>query len=383
MKHYVYGGSTAARTENCAAWRQLSEGIPNIESAAALTGTAIHYLLEQCNLEDIFVIGQQLGKTCPETGLVYTPDMIELAQDMWNADVDLARKYSIIEWEAETTGEFDEDTGSTVDKVFSGYTPEGKRCTVLLDYKSGRGKQVDAVGNAQLLHNAWCLMHNSEASDLFDDAEILVAVIIQPNRAGEVQTKEWQFTKEMVWDFRSKHLLAISKTKEPGVKPVAGEHCAFCPAEATCPAKTGDAHRALLRDPENLEQLSENMALVEQLKPWLKAVEKAIFESLELGSEVAGWKLVNKQAREAWVDEAVALKALRLKAGGKKNIAVDKLMTPAQVRKVLKSRNVEIDFIETGLTDKKSSGTTIAPESDKREAVLSAAAFGAALASVS
>ena len=43
----------------------------------------------------------------------------------------------------------------------------------------------------------------------------------------------------------------------------------------------------------------------------------------------------------------------------------------------------DIDFIEAGLTEKKSSGTTIARENDKRESVLSAAAFGAALASVS
>ena len=383
MKHYPYGGSTAARTQNCAAWRQLSEGIPNRESAAAKDGTCVHYLLEQSNLDDDFQIQEQLGLECPETGLTITQDLIELAVDMWHADEALGERYSIIEWEAESTGEYSEAVGSTLDKIFTGHSPEGKPVTVVIDYKSGRGKQVDAVGNEQLLHNCWCLMANSEAADLFDDAAMIVGVIIQPGRDGTIHTKEWAFTKEMVAEFALKHLIAIEKTKEPGVSACAGAWCAFCPAEATCPAKTGDAHRALLRSPDSLEMLSENMALVARLKPWLSAVEKAVYESLELGSEIDGWKLVNKLARESWIDEAAALKALRLKAGGKKFIAVDKLMTPAQVRKVLKGRDVEIDFVKTGLTQKKSSGTTIAPESDKREAVLSAAAFGAALASVS
>ncbi len=383
MKHYLNGGSTADRTDNCHAWKQLSAGIPNIESEAAKNGTAIHKMLEDNVLIDDYDIAQRLGRECPETGLTITLEMVELAQEMWTAAEALMDRYNCEFLEAETTGEYDDETGSTVDMVFAGHSPEGKPVTVLLDYKSGRGKQVEAVGNAQLLHNAWCLQANSEASDMFDDAEMIVAAIIQPDRGGNVQTREWAFTKKMVVEFSDRHLIAIEKSKQPGVQPVAGSWCSFCPAEATCPAKTGDAQRALLRTPDNLELLAQNMALVELLKPWISSVEKAVYGSLELGAEVEGWKLVNKLARESWKDEQAAIRALRRKAGGKRAIVVEKLLTPAQARKVLKAAGHEVDLIEMGLTEKKSSGTTIAPESDKREAVLSAEAFGHALASVS
>ncbi|MCK5318920.1 MAG: DUF2800 domain-containing protein, partial [Anaerolineales bacterium] len=62
MKHYPFGGSTAKRTINCPAWKGLSKDIPTTESAAALRGTAIHYLLEQRALDDTYQFDTRLGR---------------------------------------------------------------------------------------------------------------------------------------------------------------------------------------------------------------------------------------------------------------------------------------------------------------------------------
>jgi len=297
----------------------------------------------------------------------------------------LCAAYDVEEWEAECTGEYSIHIGSTVDKVFKGITPEGLPCTVLIDYKSGRGVQVDAVGNEQLLHNAWCLMENSPAQDLFDDAKVLVGVIIQPDRAGEVVAKDWRFNKQDVELFAARHLANIDLARSGKAKPNAGSHCTFCPAAATCPAKTGAARAALLRDPANIAELAENMAMGEELKKWCNAVEKATYETLELGQEVPGWKLVAKRAMEHWTDEDLATKRLRLRVGGIKNLMVQKLISPAEARKRLVANGMEksvADQMVSNLTKKESSGTTIAPETDKRPGVLSTEALSAALASV-
>jgi len=380
VKHYPYGGSTAKRTTHCTPWRNLSAGIPNTESAAAARGTAIHYMLEQKALVDDYQFESRLGSKVE--GVMMTHEDIALAVEMWDATTGLMAEYQIDEYEAETTGEFNHLIGSTVDFVgrgFDGDTP----VVILADYKTGRGVQVGATGNEQLLHNAMCLQAGSEASDLFDDVDHFIGVILQPDRSGNLHVKKWGFTREMVHDFQKKFVKAVAKAEAGEGKPVAGSHCAFCPAEATCPAKTGQALEALRREPANLEILASNMDMVDDLRAWCSRVEKAAFEQLELGAEVDGFKLVRKLARESWVDQETAIKLLRRRAGGKKELVEEKLKSPAQVRKLIKALGHDVDLIELGLTKKESSGTTIAPESDKREAVMSTEALSAALASVS
>lgn len=379
MKHYPFGGSTAKRTINCPAWKGLSKDIPTTESAAALRGTAIHYLLEQRALDDTYQFDTRLGRKVE--GHLMEPEDIVLAGEIWHAMENLMAEYQIDEFEAETTGEYDEDIGSTIDFIARGYSGD-QPVLLMVDYKTGRGVQVDAIGNDQLLHNAMSLMANSEAEDLFEDVHHFVGVIIQPNRNGEVQVKTWEFTLKMVIEWEGKFLNAVEVAVNGNAIPKAGSHCAFCPAEPTCPAKTGQALAALQRTPDDLKILGENMAMVSELRAWCSQVEKAAFDALHVGSEVKGFKMVNKLARESWKDEELAIKTLRTKAGGKLHMVEEKLKSPAQIRKLLKARGHDVDLIEMKLTEKKSSGTTIVPESDKRDAVMSHEAFKASLASV-
>ena len=88
---------------------------------------------------------------------------------------------------------------------------------------------------------------------------------------------------------------------------------------------------------------------------------------------VPGWKLVNKRAVRVWKSEPEAILAMK-----RLNISPDKFMitsliSPAKAEELIKKKTVD------ELTNKVSSGTTIAPADDKRPAVLPVAAVAAQL----
>jgi len=365
-EHAQFGSSTAKRTNNCPAWVELSKGIPNHESQAAADGTAVHSIIEVMLLD-----GEFTDKA--------DPDHLELAEDLMEAIDASMNAHNITDYEPECRGTVAEDVFGTID--FLGVTADG--VGVIADVKSGRGVQVDAVGNDQLLFAAWAALNESSGKDLIEKCEKFIGIIWQPGRDGTIHIKEWEFTRAEVDRWGAFHVEQIAKARKGGQTPNPGDHCAFCSAAFKCPAKTGDALRALQFDPADLTIIGENMDRVEELKAWCKDVEKAAYNALEVGQDVKGWKLVASRATRKWKDEAAAIKALRRKLGGVKAITVTKLLGIGAVEKAIKKADLDLDIDEMGLTVKESSGsTTLAPESDKRPAVLSAEAFGAALASV-
>ena len=374
IKHYKFGSSTAKRTDNCPAWPGLSEGVPRQESSYALFGTVVHEMLEQRALDDEYRFQTRLGKTV--AGETVTREHIDMATAMWDATQQVLTAYACEEWEPEVTGSTAPDVGGTIDLIARSASK-----VIVLDYKTGFN-QVSPEFNEQLLFAVAVCSRQSDAADLFEGTDDFVGVIIQPDKAGDIQVKEWVFHRSDVSAFWQQHQASIELARSGLSEPNPGDHCAFCPAAATrCPAKNGDALRALQMNPEDLAQLSENLALIGPLKEWCSAVEKAAYGQLEAGADVAGWKLVQKRATEKWKDADAMIKKLRTKLGGKRNLTEEKPLSPAAVRRLAKTRGVEINL--EGMTSKESSGTTLAPESDKRQAVLSAEAFGAALKSIS
>jgi hypothetical protein len=121
----------------------------------------------------------------------------------------------------------------------------------------------------------------------------------------------------------------------------------------------------LAYDPKVQGQLADAMNLVEQMKEQIKAVEAEVFNNLEGGLPVPGWKLVEKRSTRKWADEAAVLHALRYsKKVTKEQYIVEKIKSPAQVEKA-----VGKDFDIAPFVTNESSGHTIAPETDKRPAV--------------
>ena len=84
-----------------------------------------------------------------------------------------------------------------------------------------------------------------------------------------------------------------------------------------------------------------------------------------------GYKLVNKRATRNWADEERTVKYFAKIGLPAAERHVKKLISPAQAEKVLKANKLP-DTLPDHLVEKVSSGTTLAPESDKRPAVLTA-----------
>ena len=101
MKHYKYGGSTAARTMACPAWTKLSEDMPKqVSSSYADVGTMLHNCMEQILLEDLK----------PKDLIDFKYNDHEVTQEMVDEKLtpaheafkQLCKDYKITEFEAET-----------------------------------------------------------------------------------------------------------------------------------------------------------------------------------------------------------------------------------------------------------------------------------------
>jgi hypothetical protein len=175
-----------------------------------------------------------------------------------------------------------------------------------------------------------------------------------------------------------------------------GDHCMFCPASGLndCPAKADEANFNLRQlqklddgyiDGDDFEVLDKKCSdlpalklnieqaldIVEKLEAWTKDVRAFACKQLELeGDSIPGWKLVDKRATKHWVDEASAERYLKRKLKAK-NAMKSVVITPAQALQVAKKLKIKVKLDDHIVS--LSSGTTLARESDKRQAVLSSA----------
>jgi hypothetical protein len=90
-------------------------------------------------------------------------------------------------------------------------------------------------------------------------------------------------------------------------------------------------------------------------------------QMLENGQTVPGFKLVPKRGTRQWVDENQVHNWYSAQLLDVNNIYERKLKSPAQMEKVLKKHKIELP---PELVVSVSSGSTLAPESDSRPAVL-------------
>jgi hypothetical protein len=101
------------------------------------------------------------------------------------------------------------------------------------------------------------------------------------------------------------------------------------------------------------------------LEDYIKELRALAFQMLENERPVPGYKLVAKRGTRQWVDEA-RIEAWA-DANGVEEAYDTKIKSPAQLEKVLKKTT--LDF-PSDLVVSISSGSTLAPDSDPRPAVL-------------
>lgn len=377
MTHWRFGGSTAERTINCPGWRQLADRAPTPPTSPyAHEGAVLHDCMERILLEQT-TVNTLHGETID--GIEIDDDRHRRLVAATNAFVTLSREYGMAEYEPEVGAEYAHDVGGHAD--FVGVSEDGK--TVFVgDFKFGSGYQIDPFENAQAMFYAFVLRAGSPVADMFQKAEQVALVIIQPNDRDMDTLRIWTAPMGAIDEFELSFEKALRRARQDNPPLRVGEHCRFCPAAALCPERTGMAHRALLMPPDDLEQLADCMSMLPSLRDWINEVEQTALRQLERGAEVPGYKLVQKRAIRRWSeDEDVIYKKLARKLGGRKAMTVSKLCSPAQAAKLAKARGVDPEVIEEYVVAQ-SSGYAVAHAEDKRPEALPPHALGAALAAL-
>ena len=241
--------------------------------------------------------------------------------------------------------------------------------TVVLDWKLGRGVPVEPEANSQLMYYAYAAAHTEPTSKFFDRDKPIELFIVSPRvNDGEPFTR-WMTSWLQLEAFAIDLKHAVERALEPDAPFKLGPHCRFCNGKVGCPLYNNLATDMLALTREELaEQIAERLPYADLMIEMGKNLKDTAHALLEQGQSIPGWKLVNGRATRSWKDEEKTLKYFAKLGLPAAERHVKKIISPAQAEAALK-RNALPAELPAALVDKSSSGTTLAPESDKRPAV--------------
>ena len=366
----------------CPASVALSKDTPNTASGYALEGTAAHTLLYRC-LSEKLPAGTWCGMKDGGTGVEITEEMVEAVQQCVDsveaiaelnsgAQMFLERKFSLASLNPPAP------MFGTADVVL--YLPPAT--LVVFDLKYGRGVFVQAQDNPQLLYYALGALLDIEREPAVRGKILQVrTIIMQPRIASpDGMVREACYGYDEVLGFTSDLLAMARKTLSPNAEMVTGDHCQFCRAAGICPALHAQAQAVAQVEFSNLpavlpprpdvlkiEELAAILDKADILEDWLKAIRLYVFNALERGEAVPGWKLVPKRAQRRWVSPSLVLEWLREHGVNEAEfLTAPELLSPAQAERMLKQLKMKLP---ADLVEKVSSGSTLAPASDERPAL--------------
>lgn len=407
--HHPFGPSSLEQKLNCLASYHATKDLPNESSTFALEGTAAHELAERCRDENVPAakyLGTEIRVQKDGEDVIFpvTQEMVDGVQvfiDHVNSfdGVDFnEQRIQYHRWVADPKpGAFGTLDAARVDT---------KR-VMLADFKYGKGKQVFAEGNEQLLacalgfYETWDHVFDFTLDTVFD------LWIIQPRLDWK---DRWQVTLNDVLKWATDVLEPRAKLAYAGGQPFTpGKWCQFCKIKATCKARAGATFDEVVGDFDDIADAVQKVDKPKQvvgvlsnddiakllpklglIKAWCKDIEAYAFAEKMRGNAVGDFKFVHGRADRHWAEEAhVKLLDVALR----ENPEVDedviiasiyepaKLKSPAQIEKILPKK------LFAPATDKKPAGELadlivkpkgklkLVPGDDKRpEAVVDATA---------
>lgn len=342
------------RWRECPGSVRLSEGIPNISSPYAEEGTKAH----QCG--EIFLKGGVFPKDASE-------EMLEAVQVY--TDYFLKRKKDFTHWELEQRFNLEAIHPGLFGTSDATLYCENKKLLEVIDYKHGAGVPVDVFHNPQLKYYALgALLQIQKPCD-----EILMTIVQPRCFHPDGPIRSFSLSSMELLEFAGELVTYAKATEHPQAPLRSGDHCKFCPAAAICPELKSSADKALSKAFENVtcqvydtQELAKALDLIPKLESWISGVHSFAYNEMVAGVEIPGYKLVQKVARRKWKDEDAAISALKDFGISDEKIFSKALLSPAQIEKAL---GKDIKPLVADLTSSESSGTTLVPDTDKRQKV--------------
>ena len=358
MQHSkIVGGSTAKRVIACPGSVALVDKMPPKPSSSyADEGTLLHDTIADV-LDKGVKPADYLGRQ--HADIVLTEDLLERKLLPALSALDEIDPEGVMEYAVESRVGF----GDLLPDVFGSTDLLGRigDRAVVLDWKFGDGVAVEVEENAQLLFYAAAAIRTPETAWVFKDAAEVELIIVQPP-----SVKRWTTTVERIKAFEAELVKAVKVALKPDAPLAAGDHCKWCAAKPVCPLMTGAIDRLVREKIEALpvDQIAHYLDQLPLIEGFLKDLQQLAHDIMEEGQKVPGWKLVNKRATRRWIDEEKASKFME-----DNGVIVHelKIKSPAAVEKELKKAKVQLP---DDLVVAVSTGSTLAPESDPRPAVV-------------
>lgn len=370
--------SGAHRWMACPASPLLESEYDYTTSKYAAEGSAAHWLAEQClnsNSSPKIYVGQT--REFDGFTVEITADMADHVQKYIDYIEELGGDVAYYELELDLSAYL--PNKGTTDAAKADFS---RKHADIVDLKFGKGVMVYAEGNPQMKTYALGAL---EFFEVLGDIETVTVHIVQP-RLNHIDT--FTYYSDELLAFGNELIEAVDKVRAVRdatayENSVAGDHCKFCAAKASCrrfheqAAKTvaesfDDLSNFEVADDvahvtgEELAHMLENLPLV---KSWVTTVEEHAFGQLQRGEKIPGWKLVEGRSHRKWgCDEDDVLAALK----SQRKLKVDEYAP----RKVLSLAQLESLMGKTTFAEKlgdlvvKPTGKpALAPESDKRPAI--------------
>ncbi len=374
--HALLSASSSKQWLSCPPSARLSEQFPDSTSEYASAGTLAHEIAE-LKLRKHFLepIGPRKYNTAMkklQENPLYDPEMDKTTD-------------TYLEYIQAIVHAFKSPPYIAVEKKldYSMYAPEGfgtGDCIVIggntlyiNDYKHGKGVSVSAERNTQMM--LYALGAVAEYGILYPIDTVKIA-IIQP-RLNNISEDTISVVELLEWGESIKSI-AQQAWKGEG-EYVAGDHCRFCRARATCRARS-ENYSALedfkLPDGKRMQpplisdaEVGQILEKAQGLKQWIADLEDYALTQALSGNEIAGWKAVAGRTSRQYVDLDQAFAALKSGGIDEAILYERKPLTVAAVEKVLGKTDYRKLLEEPGLVKTEPGKPTLAPASDKREAI--------------
>lgn len=369
--HALLSPSGSHRWMHCTPSARLEENLPDSTSSAAEEGTVAHELAEYA-LEK-YISGEymplldelptpkhiannpyyssEMDKYVSDY-VCYVCDIFELEED---AEMHIERKFDLTSYVPECFGSCDCDI-------------VGKKVLNIIDLKYGKGVQVDATDNSQLMMYALGVLRTLSPKR---QAEIeTVRMHIAQVRLGNYSIFEMSARDLTHWGIHVLRPTAEKAFAGQG-ETVVGSHCKFCKFKAQCRAQKD----ALVSEFEThgdtkaltLDEIAGLLTKVDMYSDWLSSVKSHALSEALAGKNLKGWKLVEGRSIRKITDEAKAIGILVGMGFTADELTNHKLKGIGDLEKKVGKKALAI-----GLGDilvKPKGAPTLALESDKREAI--------------
>lgn len=367
--HALLSPSGSHRWMHCTPSARLEENLPESTSSAAEEGTVAHELAEYAleaylkgeyvPLLDELPMPKHIAANqyySPEMDkyvtdyICYVCDIYDMVQD---AEMHIERKFDLTSYVPECFGSCDCDI-------------VGKKVLNIIDLKYGKGVQVDANDNSQLMMYALGVLRTLSPKR---QAEIeTVRMHIAQVRLGNYSVFEMTARDLTHWGIHVLRPTAEKAFAGQG-ETVVGSHCKFCKFKAQCRAQrdalVGDFEELGDTKALSLDEIADLLTKVDMYSDWLSSVKSHALSEALAGKNLKGWKLVEGRSNRVITDEGKAVEVLVGLGFTEDELKNHKLKGIGDLEKMVGKKALAMNLGD--IIAKPKGAPTLALESDKRE----------------